>query len=378
MNVVVVIDGREAVPVRAIPLLTNWETMSPDIVARALAWDEDAMYFEGLQAFQFDEGRRAVPATWWENMARRQLTALSHAIKAVQITHETGLQEWRRKSLEVLPAGVFVWKDEFEPMHCMRYGPGGTTLLKNLVQVTEEQHERLVALDFDPFIPDKEMQSLVMEGFGPTTHSTDGEEADFVLGFYGVTLKSKIEHWAAMAEVQPLEAARLLCGEDPFNIQAYADSLEVKMLTRIFEDRARSHPACRDLRDWALVAQQSRADHREGISKAVVYLAANTVTTTQATPTAASASNAPAWTVANPKRYSGYTAPLHRLLVDAHREAKPRPTARHVLEAWRSKVPAEIAKVLTDGCDYYDANGDTKTADLEAIRKAIDRMTTAR
>ena len=293
MNVVVVINGREAVPVRAIPLLTNWETMSPDIVSRALAWDEDAMYFEGLQAFQFDDGQRAVPATWWENMARRQLKALSHAIKAVQITHETGLQEWRRKSLEVLPAGVFVWKDEFEPMHCRRYGPDGTTLLKNGAQLTEKEHARVVALDFDPFIPDKDMQGLVMEGFEPTTYSKGGADAAFVLGFYGVTLKSKIEHWAAMAEVQPLEAARLLCGEDPFNIQAYADSLEVKMLTRIFEDRARNHPACHALRDWALVAQQSGADHRQGISNAVVYLAANTVTTPQTAPMVKSGSTIP-------------------------------------------------------------------------------------
>jgi len=34
--------------------------------------------------------------------------------------------------------------------------------------------------------------------------------------------------------------------------------------------------------------------------------------------------------------------------------------------------------VLTDGIDYYDNKGDTKFADLEAIRKAIDRMTSAR
>ena len=91
-----------------------------------------------------------------------------------------------------------------------------------------------------------------------------------------------------------------------------------------------------------------------------------------------SASNAPAWTVTKPKRYSGYAAPLHRFLAAAHREGKPRPTARDVLEAWRSERPAGIAKVLADGFDYFDANGDEKAADLEAIRKAIGRMTSAR
>ena len=91
-----------------------------------------------------------------------------------------------------------------------------------------------------------------------------------------------------------------------------------------------------------------------------------------------SASNTPAWIVAKPQRYSGYTAPLHRLIAAAHREGDPRPTAREVVDAWRINAPAEIAKMLPDGFDYYDAKGDTKTADLEAIRKAIGRMTSPR
>lgn len=95
-------------------------------------------------------------------------------------------------------------------------------------------------------------------------------------------------------------------------------------------------------------------------------------------PVTGSASNAPAWTVIKPLRYNGYTAPLHRLIAAAHRDGKPCPTARDVVEAWRNNAPAEIAKVLPDGFDYYDTKGDTKTADLEAIRKAIGRMTSAR
>ncbi|TQN07553.1 hypothetical protein BDD18_0685 [Acidovorax temperans] len=91
-----------------------------------------------------------------------------------------------------------------------------------------------------------------------------------------------------------------------------------------------------------------------------------------------SASTAPDWTVRKPQRYNGYAAPLHRLLAAAHRDGNPCPTARDVVEAWRNNAPAEIAKVLPDGFDYYDAKGNTKTADLEAIRKAIGRMKIAR
>ncbi len=91
-----------------------------------------------------------------------------------------------------------------------------------------------------------------------------------------------------------------------------------------------------------------------------------------------SASDALEWTVRKPLRYNGYTAPLHRLLAAAHREGKACPSARDVVNAWRDNAPLEIAKVLPDGFDYYDANGNTKTADLEAIRKAIGRMRSAR
>ena len=84
------------------------------------------------------------------------------------------------------------------------------------------------------------------------------------------------------------------------------------------------------------------------------------------------------WTVTKPQRYHGYTAPLYRLLAAAHREGKSRPTARDVVEAWRTDKPSEIAKVLPDGFDYYDAKGNEKPADLDAVRAAIGRMTTGR
>lgn len=170
MNVIVVIEGREAIPVRAIPLLTNFETISVDYVAHVLAWDEEYHGFDGLQAFHLDNPQRPISATWWENIACRELKALSDSIRAVEVTHETGLQDWRRKSLRVLPSGVFVWKDAFEPMHLCRYGRDGTTFLSTTALngvIPEDEQERRVALDFDPFIPDLEIRHLVMEGFKP-------------------------------------------------------------------------------------------------------------------------------------------------------------------------------------------------------------------
>lgn len=84
---------------------------------------------------------------------------------------------------------------------------------------------------------------------------------------------------------------------------------------------------------------------------------------------------APNWSLRKPQRMQGYAVPLYDLLRKAHAEGQPRPTARGVLERWRENVPPEIDKVLTDSLDYYDAKGNTKPASLDAIRKAIDRMT---
>jgi hypothetical protein len=81
------------------------------------------------------------------------------------------------------------------------------------------------------------------------------------------------------------------------------------------------------------------------------------------------------WSLKNPMRYRGYTAPLYRLLAAAKRDGQLCPTARDVVEEWRIKQPPEVAMVLTDNIDYYDIKGNTKNANLAAIRKAIKRMT---
>lgn len=135
-------------------------------------------------------------------------------------------------------------------------------------------------------------------------------------------------------------------------------------------------PAGLKLRDNAVVL----------LSDAVAYFADRGLSVTIEEPvppapdTATTAPNIElkAWQVFKPKRFNGYTAPLHKLLNKAFIAGEPRPTARDVLEAWRLKKPIEVSHVLQDSIDYYDSKGNTKTADLEALRKAIDRMTAAR
>lgn len=223
------------------------------------------------------------------------------------------------------------------------------------------------------------------------------EKLVFDRAFYAAD-NSRDEHWLHPYNyLTPREAAFLLRGLDPGALYA-AGVVEVERaekLERIFVGHSKKHPADRSWRDWHAVAREIKADYDKRFdyffevehpatgTVAVESTQTQTVQTQAATPSAStkaagSVVNADGWTVRKPRRFTAYAVPLHRFLVSAHREGKPRPTARDVVEEWRVNRPAEIAQVMADSIDYYDSKGDTKAADLEAIRKAIGRMTSAR
>lgn len=163
--------------------------------------------------------------------------------------------------------------------------------------------------------------------------------------------------------------------------KVYWKSSNDKALLMAFEDAQTEWDAAYQAWLTAMVVCLLEKPQASTEATAMVFNAAAPELQTNSPPApvmAESASEAPAWTVRKPQRYNGYTPPLHRLLAAAHLDGKPRPTARDVVEAWRNNAPAEVAKALPDGFDYYDAKGNTKHANLEAIRKAIDRLTSAR
>ena len=84
-----------------------------------------------------------------------------------------------------------------------------------------------------------------------------------------------------------------------------------------------------------------------------------------------------AWFLRTPRRFQGYALPLYKFLKSSHdADASQVPNAREILESFRANQPDEVAKVLFDGIDYYDARGNTKYANLKAISEAIKRLTT--
>lgn len=165
MQVTIEINGRQALPVRAIPLLTYWEVLSPDVCANAFAGDEcTAQHLEGLPTYRLDDKGEPQPvsALEWANYHVRALDACSARIKATQSDHEVGYQQWRSESLGLLPAGVFVWRDEFESAFLLEYGPESMRARFAGADYGQDCHQ----LNFDPqYGPRNDWKMLVMEGF---------------------------------------------------------------------------------------------------------------------------------------------------------------------------------------------------------------------
>lgn len=207
MNVIVMIDGREAIPVRAIPFLTNWETMSPDAIAEALAHEDDLHwdYFFPLTAFRVEGPQlKPIAASWWENFPVKHLSAISAALKAREtageLTHELAYIEWRRQSLLELPSGVFVWKDEFAPCHSRKYNSYAMTTIRNGKELSKDEQEKRYALDFDPYIADLETCAAVMQGFESLLSNIAAENTNLA----GVVNKSSVEtHPSAATQERP-------------------------------------------------------------------------------------------------------------------------------------------------------------------------------
>jgi hypothetical protein len=169
VNVIIQINGREAIPVRALPLLAEWGTMHPQKIAGALGrvTDDDCRpLFENLHdmnAFYVEDGSvNPVAAYHWRDHIYRNLQALSDTIKHSEITHETGHSEWRVRALGVLPKDAFVWRDEYELIYDRTYGIGSRTRESGDAHTPPvlSKGKPPVELNFNPLVED-EMKPLV-------------------------------------------------------------------------------------------------------------------------------------------------------------------------------------------------------------------------
>jgi hypothetical protein len=155
-DTIITIEGREAIPVRAIPFITGW-LMSPDNIAASLANNDLGKKFKDLFAYHLpSNGRpaRLLPRDW--DAIDADLEILFRPRETNGKVSQQKQAVWRQESIKLLPPGTFVWKDGFEQAFTLFYSSDNHTGLE------ERSGER--ELNFFPLIP-LESRGLVTEGF---------------------------------------------------------------------------------------------------------------------------------------------------------------------------------------------------------------------
>lgn len=167
MEVLQIIQGREAVPVRAIPFLTGWtgwKTMPPIAIAKALAGTDDQGDFAGLTAYKLraDGSIKKTLQQEWLMVAKDLKGIRATTLKDSQTSHDAWHHAWSKQAIPILPAGVFVWRDEFAEQHASSYFSLRRIDFETGGYSTKKPPE--LAFDIEVRPP---WDSLVLEGFAP-------------------------------------------------------------------------------------------------------------------------------------------------------------------------------------------------------------------
>lgn len=163
MDVTTLIDGRKAIPIRAIPFVTGGK-ITADLVASIFAHtDQWEARLKGVTPYHLSGDDKYSPM-WpkeWDGI-ETEFKLLLKRFKATQKIDQEHHLIRECDSIPVLPPACFVWKDDFEKAFQNAYSA------QNYEILYERPGDR--ELSFSPYIPD-DLQATVMEGF-PRTKET--------------------------------------------------------------------------------------------------------------------------------------------------------------------------------------------------------------
>lgn len=208
------IQGREALPVRAIPYVTGWQ-FSPDLVAQEFARTIGAPFaaLQSVTTYHLQESTpvAVLPKEWDRVVAT--LAALEVRLRDLHPDDAVGYAEWLERSTDKLPAGAFVWLDEFKAEYSARR--------KRTLHI-DQKREGDDNLTLSPMIEASTRQKI-FEGFDESfiaaNDSEDTEEnIDFVGTFAEVVSNGRPinwRYWMSMKTLTAEQAARLMVGLDP-------------------------------------------------------------------------------------------------------------------------------------------------------------------
>lgn len=159
MSIIVSINGREAIPVRALAWMTDWSFGALQ-VAEALTGGvglprnrREFETFQRLQAHHADSEYKAVRRRKWVDVVA--------ALEELEDQHYPQ-EQWRREATALMPSGVFVWRDEWEVAYnSSPDGPGSLIAIEDDIDAAEDVDYRTV--DSNPALSD-ELTTLILEG----------------------------------------------------------------------------------------------------------------------------------------------------------------------------------------------------------------------
>lgn len=192
MSIKVLVHGREAIPVRAIPFVTG-RTIVPEEIAEFFAHNDDMERLKELATYHLSADGNCVqvlPKEW--DAIGAALASLHVKLKEGEKISGSSRADWRRDSIELLPAGVFVWCDEFVKAFTRAYGPDSALAPLNVRFDGIEERSGDRELTFTPMMTAVEREML-FKGF-PTNF---------------------VQHGTASATDQDVVTSGLLGGDDP-------------------------------------------------------------------------------------------------------------------------------------------------------------------
>ena len=162
-GLVVTINGRKALPIRALCLLAGRKRLSPDVVAGAACGEDHYDGDRHLPTYQLVDGVvHAVDPTHWVLFCEAIESASLLLIGKGPSLRATRTQ-WFNEATMLLPGGVFVWLDEFQNWF-RRTRPYRVKEGKTGLQLEQPEEGRV---SLAPPISD-ELRACLLAGFSPT------------------------------------------------------------------------------------------------------------------------------------------------------------------------------------------------------------------
>jgi hypothetical protein len=154
MKLVVTINSREAIPVRALPWATRWYFGAAE-VAEVLAGDLQADGFPAVAAYWWEAGEvRAIEPSYWANVV---VGNVESAVQEIADRQQRQIEATKR-----IPAEAFVWRDEWEAAYTN--APDGPGALEKLVEDDPSLAANVAErrLDLDALLS-PQVRAIVME-----------------------------------------------------------------------------------------------------------------------------------------------------------------------------------------------------------------------